>query len=131
MAKRPPVPTHAYIAFGTPQHHAAEILLAAAQQGSTVYWTVKPTAERGDAVVFYMTAPVMAFVAYGTVLGPSDQTWQGKACKDVGGIRLLPVPVSLARAKAALKAAWLNAPQGFSRRPPVDVARLLKLGDAV
>lgn len=94
-----------HILQGIPERY--ELLIRRTARGrGRLTWTVPSRAQAGDIAVFYLSSPVSAFVAYGTInedawreSNPRDP-WFGRYFAEVREVRPLPRDVSLAEMRA-------------------------------
>lgn len=86
-----------HFCFGRPMDHLVTLVGCAADQSPTS-WTIDRHAVADDLAVFYLTQPLSAVVAWGIVAGvpalESEGEWADHHMVAVGGIHLLPRPVS-------------------------------------
>lgn len=118
------VAPRAHVCFGTPPHHFKVLEVAAARNDPVDWWTINRSALPGDRVVFYMIAPVSAFVATGVVAevpwvdNDESSGWPGHYRSEMIDIQMLPRQVSLVEAKEQFpKWAFLHQPRRSSPVP--------------
>lgn len=96
-------------------------------------WTVPRTAKAGDIGVFYLSAPVSGFVAWGILEQDAKRwekrgDWTGRYFAKVGPLRAPRKPVPLSEARRAIKSwAYLKSAQGTVTVPSQHSDRLLEL----
>lgn len=96
-------------------------------------WTVHPLATRGSRVVIYLTKPVSAFVAVGTVVGSrlEDGTrhgWPGFKMGDIRIDAMATTPLNIAQAKKRFpRWNWLWMPIKSATVPASYEAQLFSL----
>jgi hypothetical protein len=118
-----------HFCFGRPHPHLVELAGYAASR-QPLRWTIDRRATDGDVAVFYLTLPLSAVVAWGTVSGePALETggeWEGFHMTDVLDVQLLPRPV-LRETLAARVPDWgfLRSPRREIRVPDEFGARVL------
>lgn len=103
------------------------------EDGDLDLWTVNRNARPGDTVVFYIKAPVSAFVAVGRVHSEpfeddGDYGWDGHYMADVSVEHVVDPPLKRTAALEYLPQwKWLKSPQAPARVPDDVEAKLLKL----
>lgn len=116
--------------MGTPADHLDRLeAMAATDEGTN--WTVNSQAVVGDQVLFYLSAPLSALVARGTVTSPPKRRnnprarWYGHYMADIDAITLLPRRIPVRELKAEFPQwRWLLSPIKSSRIPEDIVAPL-------
>jgi hypothetical protein len=124
------VATH--ICHGDPADGALEDIQRRSQLGRKVRWTVPPSAEPGDKVVFYMVRPLTAFVAIGDVGSPAKREppgsdWAGWHMATIANIQMIPFRHRLDVVRAIPGWGWPRAPRRKTTVPAQYEAEFLTL----
>ena len=89
-----------HVCFGEPSIHLSE-LMQLAENRTADYWTTNSQAKKSDRALFYMTAPLSAFVAWGDIQTDASleagqrYNWSGHYMSKIGNVKILPRPVPL------------------------------------
>lgn len=123
-----------HIAMGNSADNAVGELQRAAKNSRRVRWTMTSKARPGDLCVFYVIAPVQAFVATGIIdsmptkdTNPSSARY-GISTAWVADVTMLGRPVPLTKMRAALpRWGYLKHVRTAAQVPPANEAVLLKV----
>lgn len=123
-----------FVSHGNVADSHEDELIGASIAGASERWTINGQARRGDVVVFYITRPRSAFVAWGKVktkpkMGRSRWGRGGRAYwSDIGPVHALGRACQLRDAREALPEwTWLTTAQSPTQVPDAISARLLGL----
>lgn len=120
-----------FVSHGNIDH--IEELYTLHHDGDRDLWTVNRNAEPGDTIVFYIHAPVSAFVAVGQVHSEPFEDdgefgWDGHYMADVSVTHVVDPPLKRTVALRHLPEwRWLRSPQAAARVPENVEERLLEL----
>lgn len=122
-----------FVSHGREIDGAIDDLEELCNTGGHAFWTVNHNAEPGDTIVFYIHAPVSAFVAVGRVHGEPFEDdgefgWDGHHMADISVEHVVDPPLKRTVALDHLPEwRWLNSPQAAARVPENVEERLLEL----
>jgi hypothetical protein len=126
-----------YICLAKPKDHQKNLNIAARQGGTFDWWEINKSATRGDLVIFYLSNPISAFYAIGTVESEVrthgiqdknyDKSKDGRLVADIRDVKILPVALSLVEARDLFpKWAWLKFARNHIEVPKLILEELLK-----
>ncbi len=122
-----------HILQGLPQDYERLLRRTAGRGGGLSSWTVPKAARTGDVAVFYLSAPVSAFIVRGSIASNAwresnrRDSWYGRYFASVDRLESLPRDVGLAEVRRRYPNwAYLRSAQGTVTVPPTHTRMFLR-----